>query len=132
MASGAASPAAERKAVSEAVRWLDRRAGRMVGTDKRVPRADIRSGDDDHNFDCFDTTRNTVSLLLVLNEWKLLRHHAIDDPKYRGNVFRGQTPHNTAVLKERKSGARWVVDMWTTAYGKPPDVMPVEKWVTLE
>lgn len=132
LARGRATPEAERKAVAEAVRWFDRRAGRMVGTSRRVPRADFRSGDDDHNFDCFDTTRNIVSLLLVLNEWKLLRHHTVDDPSFRGNLLKGQTPHNTAVLKERRSGRQWVVDMWTTAYGQPPDVMPLETWVTLD
>jgi hypothetical protein len=132
MAAGQASPAAERKAVAEVVRWFDRRAGRMVGTSRRVARADFRSGDDSGNFDCFDTTRNTVSLLLILNEWKLLRHHRIGDPKFRGNILKGQTPHNTAVLIEKKSGQAWVVDMWTTAYNKPPDVMPLDKWVTLD
>jgi hypothetical protein len=132
MAVGRASPAAERKAVGEVVRWFDRRAGRMVGTAKRVPRADFRNGNADGNFDCFDTTRNIVSLLLVLNEWKLLRHHRVGDPRYRGNVLRGQTPHNTAVLVEIKGGRQWAVDMWTTAYNKPPDVMPVEKWLSLD
>jgi hypothetical protein len=132
MAAGQASPAAERKAVAEVVRWFDRRAGAMVGTSRRVARADFRNGDDDGNFDCFDTTRNTVSLLLVLNEWRLLRHHSVGDPEFRGNILKGQTPHNTAVLIEKKGGQRWVVDMWTTGYNKPPDVMPLDKWVTLD
>jgi hypothetical protein len=131
LARGRASPAAERKAVAEAVRWFDRRVGRLIGTSKRVARADFRAGNDDGNFDCFDTTRNTVSLLLVLNEWKLLRHHRVADPRFRGNILVGQTPHNTAVLTERKSGQNWVVDMWTTAYGQLPEVMPFDKWTTL-
>lgn len=132
MAAGQGSPAAERKAVSEVVRWFDRRAGRMVGTSRRVARADFRNRDDDGNFDCFDTTRNTVSLLLLLREWKLLRHHTVGDPKFRGKILQGQTPHNTAVLIENKTRQQWVVDMWTTGYNKPPDVMPLDKWVTLD
>ena len=39
-----------------------------------------------HNFDCFDTTRNAASLLLVLREWGLLRHHTVADPRFRGNL----------------------------------------------
>jgi hypothetical protein len=132
LAQGKASPEAERKALAEAVRWFDFKAGAMVGTTRRVARADFRNRDDDHNFDCFDTTRNTVSLLLVLNEWKLLRHHSIDDPRFRGNLLKGQTPHNTAVIKEHKSGQQWVVDMWTTGYGQLPDVMPLDTWLTLD
>ena len=39
-------------------------------------------------------------------------------------------PHNTAVIAERASGAKWIVDMWTTDFGKVPDVMTLEKWLT--
>jgi hypothetical protein len=128
MVKGQPSAAAERKAIQEVFVWFDHRVGSEVGTNKRVPRADFRHMDADRNFDCFDTTRNAVSLLLVLREWGLLRHHIIADPKYRGNFLFGQTPHNTAVLTERIGGKNWVVDMWTTAFGQVPDVMPLEKW----
>ena len=128
LAGGRLSPAAERKAVQQAVVWFDRRVGPIIGTEKRIANADIRSFDAPHNFDCFDTTRNTVSLLLVLEQWGLLKHHTVGDPRYRGNIFIGQLPHNTAVLNERQGGAGWVVDMWPRAYGELPDVMTVEEW----
>jgi hypothetical protein len=128
LAAGRASPAAERKAVQQAVVWFDRRVGPIIGTEKRIPNADIRSFDAPHNFDCFDTTRNTVSLLLVLEHWGLLKHHTVGDPRYRGNIFIGQLPHNTAVLNDRQTGIGWVVDMWPTGYGELPDVMTVEDW----
>jgi hypothetical protein len=101
MAAGRASAAAERAAVQKAVVWFDRRMGPILGTNKRVAKADFRYFDDKHNYDCWDTTRNTTSLLLVLQEWSLLKHHAIGDPKYRGNTLVLQTPHNTAVLVAR-------------------------------
>ena len=126
---GKATPEAERKAVQLAVHWLDRRMGPLINTTKRVARADFRHRDADRNYDCYDTTRNAVSLLLVLRAWGLLRHHTISDPEYRGRFLIGQTPHNTAVLKERKSGTEWVVDLWTKAYGELPEVMTVEKWL---
>jgi hypothetical protein len=124
------SPDAERKAVQQAVLWFDRRMGPILGTTRRVARADFRHRDDDHNYDCYDTTRNAVSLLLVLREWGLLRHHLLDDPEYRGRFLIGQTPHNTAVLKERSSGRQWVVDMWTKSYGELPDLMPLDQWLS--
>ena len=40
-----------------------------------------------------------------------------------------QLPHNTAVLVENESKIEWVVDMWTTKYLQPPDVMLVETWL---
>ena len=130
LAAGRASATAERAAVQKAVIWFDRRMGPVIGTNKRVAKADFRYFDDKHNYDCWDTTRNTTSLLLVLQQWGLLKHHVVGDPHYRGNALVLQTPHNTAVLLERGTKAEWVVDMWPRGYLQPPDVMRVEKWVT--
>ena len=129
MAAGRGSAAAERAAVRKAVIWFDRRMGPIIGTSKRVARADFRHRDDSHNYDCWDTTRNTTSLLLVLQQWGLLKFHGVGDPHYRGNALVLQTPHNTAVLVDRATRVEWVVDMWTRGYAQPPDVMTVQKWV---
>ena len=126
---GDASAAAERAAAQRAVVWLDRRMGPIIGTNKRVAKADFRYFDDKHNYDCWDTTRNTTSLLLVLQEWGLLKFHVVGDPRYRGNTLVLQTPHNTAVLVERATKIEWVVDLWPRGYLQPPDVMTVQKWV---
>ena len=130
LVAGKASAAAERAAVQKAVVWFDRRMGPVIGTNKRVAKADFRYFDDKHNYDCWDTTRNTTSLLLVLQEWGLLKYHTVGDPHYRGNALVLQTPHNTAVLVDRATRVQWVVDMWPKGYLELPDVMPVEKWVT--
>jgi hypothetical protein len=130
IASGRASAVAERAAVQKAVMWFDRRMGPIIGTNKRVAKADFRYFDDKHNFDCWDTTRNTTSLLLVLQEWKLLKFHVVGDPHYRGNTLVLQTPHNTAVLVDRATKVEWVVDLWPRGYLQPPDVMTVKQWVT--
>jgi hypothetical protein len=129
LSAGHASAAAERAAVQKAVIWFDRRMGPVIGTNKRVAKADIRALDASHNYDCWDTTRNTTSLLLVLQEWGLFKYHVVGDPHYRGyTVF--QLPHNTAVLVERATNVEWVVDMWPRGYLQPPDVMTLKKWVT--
>jgi hypothetical protein len=127
---GRASAAAERAAVQKAVIWFDRRMGPVIGTDKRVAKADFRYFDAPHNYDCWDTTRNTTSLLLVLQEWGLLRHHVVGDPHYRGNALVLQTPHNTAVLVDRATKIEWAVDLWPRGYLQPPDIMPITRWVT--
>jgi hypothetical protein len=129
LAAGRASAAAERAAVQKAVIWFDRRMGPVIGTSKRVAKADFRYFDDKHNYDCWDTTRNTTSLLLVMQEWGLFKYHVVGNPHYRGNALVLQTPHNTAVLVERATKVEWVVDMWPRGYAQPPDVMTVEKWV---
>jgi hypothetical protein len=128
LATGKRTAEDERKAVQQAVVWFDRRVGPIIGTDKRVARADVRAFADRHNYDCFDTTRNTTGLLLVLQAWGLFKHHVVTDPRFRGYVF--QLPHNTAVLTDKGTRRDWAVDMWTRAYAELPDVMPVEQWLT--
>ena len=129
LVAGRSSAAAERRAVQKAVVWFDRRMGPILGTDKRVARADFRAGDDKHNFDCWDSTRNVTSLLLVLQDWGLLKFHTVGNPHYRGNALVLQTPHNTAVLVERATNVEWVVDMWPRGYAQLPDVMPLDRWI---
>jgi len=129
MAAGKANAAAERAAIQKAVIWFDRRVGPMIGTTKRIAKADIRAGSDATNFDCFDTTRDTTSLLLVLREWNLLKFHGVGNPRYRGNPFAFQTPHNTAVIVDRATSTEWVVVMWPKNYAEAPDVMPVARWL---
>ena len=126
---GRASAVAERAALQKAVIWFDRRMGPILGTDKRVAKADFRYFDDKHNYDCWDITRNTTSLLLVLKMWDLLKFHDIGDPHYRGNALVLQTPHNTSVLVDRATKVEWVLDLWPRGYSQPPDVMTVERWV---
>jgi hypothetical protein len=75
LAAGRSSATAERRAIQKAVVWFDRRMGSIIGTDRRVARADFRTGDDKHNFDCWGTTRNVTSLLRVLQDWRLLKFH---------------------------------------------------------
>src|ERR1700757_273659 len=130
LAAGRASASAERAAVQKAVIWFDRRMGPVIGTNKRVAKADFRYFDDKHNYDCWDTTRNTTSLLLVLQQWGLFKYHVVGNPHYRGNALVLQTPHNTAVLVEQATKIEWVVDLWPRGCTQPPDVMTVEKWVT--
>jgi hypothetical protein len=76
-------------------------------------------------FDCIDTTNNTNSLLLVLDQLKLLRHHTIAAPASRFIFTEG--PHNTAVIKDRKTSELWTVDPWTHKGSEVPDIFPLEK-----
>jgi hypothetical protein len=132
MASGSASPQAERAAIGRTEAWFEQRIAPTTGTAKRVARAGPLIGGA-HNrgqFDCIDTTLNTNSLLLVLNQLKLLRHHTIAAPASRFLFTEG--PHNTAVIKVRKTGELWTVDPWTHKGSEVADIWPLAKWKTGE
>jgi hypothetical protein len=132
MAAGRASAAAERHAVGRAGAWFDRRIGPAAGTVDHVARAGVsyvmRS---DHQFDCIDSSRNATTLLLLLDELRLLHFHEPDDPVARGYLIDGRPPHVTAVLRDKTTGHRWAVDPWTRGYGQPPEIMPLDRWMPL-
>jgi uncharacterized membrane protein len=132
LAAGRASPEAERKAVAAAGAWFDRRVGPIAGTQNHVARAGAKYMYDVHQFDCIDTSRNTTSLLLVLDQLKLLRHHDVDAPEARGFFIDGRPPHATAVLVEKASGTKWSIDSWTVGYGQALEVMPLDRWKAID
>jgi hypothetical protein len=130
MASGAASAQAERAAIGRTEAWFERRIAPITGTPTRVARpgrAGIIFGAGDRTkFDCYDTTHNTNSLLLVLAQLKLLRHHAVAAPASRFLLHEG--PHNSAVIKDRKTNELWTVDPWTHKGSEVPDIKPLARW----
>jgi hypothetical protein len=132
LAAGHSSPAAERKAVAAAGAWFDKRVGPVAGTENHVARAGAKYMYDVHQFDCIDSSRNTTSLLLVLDQLNLLRYHDVAIPEARGFFLDGRPPHATAVLVEKDSGTKWSIDSWTVGYGKALEVMPLERWKSLE
>src|SRR5262245_818886 len=93
---------------------------------RREGRPTHRLGGSRGQFDCIDTTNNTNSLLLVLDQLKLLRHHTIAAPVSRFLFTEG--PHNTAVIKDRKTSELWTVDPWTHKGSEVPDIFPLAKW----
>jgi hypothetical protein len=47
-------------------------------------------------------------------------------------MFDLRPPHATAVLVEKATGTKWSIDSWTVGYGQPLEVMPLERWKTLD
>ncbi len=128
MASGSASAQAERAAIGRTEAWFEQRIAPITGTAKRVARAGplVGGAGNPAQFDCIDTTNNTNSLLLILDKLKLLRHHTIAAPASRFLLTEG--PHNTAVIKDRKTNELWTVDPWTHKGSEVPDIWPLAKW----
>jgi hypothetical protein len=129
LAPGRASAEAERRAVAAAEAWFDRRVGPAAGTTRRVARASgLGAQGAVGQMDCIDTSRNSTSLLLILDQLHLLRHHKVEAPEARGFLLDGRGPHATAVLTDIHTGKQWAVDSWTHKYGEKPDVIPLDVW----
>ena len=125
--SAAKSPEAERKALAAMMAWFEKRVAAEAGTATAKARAGFGHAGDPSQFDCLDKTSNTLGVLVVITQMGLLRYHVIEAPESRGFLI-GGLPHTTAVVRERKSGQKWVVDGWTHNNGEPPDVMPLDEW----
>lgn len=127
MAPGAASPAAERAAISEAVQYYEKRAQAVIGvTDE--PKSTF--GDAGHlgQMDCIDESTNTRTLLRYLEARGLLKHHSVQSNVSRGFFIDGRYPHSTALVRE-KNGAEWAVDSWYAPMGGAPDILPIRDWL---
>jgi hypothetical protein len=125
---GAASPAAERKAIAEAVAWLERRVAGPVGSGGDVGGLDMWNAGVHGQMDCIDEATNTTSYLLLLQSWRLLRHHTVASPVARGFFLDGRYPHATAVVVDDTTGKPWAIDSWLQANGVKPDVMTLQRW----
>ncbi|MBV6657242.1 MAG: hypothetical protein KI785_05670 [Devosiaceae bacterium] len=128
MARGAGNPSAERAAIAEAVKWVERRVGPIVGSDEDVGGLDLHNAGVPGQMDCLDETTNTTSTLLLLAQYDLLQHHTVAYPVARGFFLDGRYPHATAVVAETASGTRWAIDPWPYANGADVDVMPLDAW----
>ncbi len=132
LAAGKGSAAAERHAAGAAGAWFDRHIGPIAGTRGHVARAGYKYMNDSRQFDCIDSSRNTTSLLLLLEELKLLRYHEVAEPVARGYLIDGRPPHVTAILIEKATGTNWAVDSWTRGYGQAPEIMQLSHWMELD
>lgn len=124
---GVRDAAEERKALSRVVQVFEGVIGSRVGTAGDLPATQVGSARPDQ-MDCIDEATNTTSLLTLLSERALLKHHRVLDPAARGFFLDGRYPHATAVLAETGSGEKWAVDSWPNANAEPPVIQRLSEW----
>ena len=118
----------ERSKIAKAVAKMEQYTGAKTGTaeDLAMAGAFKESG---YQLDCIDETVNTTQYLTMLQDAKLLKFHVVAEPTHRGYLIDGRWPHNTAVMREKKTGALWVVDSFYRANGKKPYILPRPAWL---
>jgi hypothetical protein len=127
MAAGAKSPAAERAAISTAVRYFEDRTRQLTGVADQ-PKSEFGAAGVRGQMDCVDESTNTHTLLKYLEWHGLLRHHAVAMNASRGFLVDGRYPHSTAVIRD-PAGVKWVVDSWYAPMGGAPDILPLSDWL---
>jgi hypothetical protein len=125
---GRMSARAERDALRAVVRIYTSALASAFGGRRDVPRSPPSLSGTQGQMDCLDTTANTISLLLVLEEAGAFSHHQIAPPQSRGIFLDGRYPHFTAAIREKAGGQLWAVDPWTRAPGQEPEILPLQQW----
>ena len=120
------NPALERKQITQAVARLEQIAGHQTGTTNDKG-GDLKGLGQQGQMDCIDESINTTTYLYMLEHEGLMRWHTVEDRATRGWFFRGW-PHTTAVIRDKRSGQLYAVDSWFLDNGKPPFILPLEKW----
>ena len=120
-----ANAEAERAAVAKAVAWYGKRIAPEAGTAGAKARATANSSGDPSQVDCVESSLNTTSILLMLQQLGLLHYHRVEP--YVSRMTVGWV-HSTAVLTDIKTGQKWAFDTWVRNSGELPDVRPLADW----
>lgn len=126
MASGRASPEAERSAVGRAIIYFEQRTAAMLGK-KDTPLTQFANSRVRAEMDCIDEATNSRALLLYLQQRGLLKYHKVGRNLSRGFILDNQFPHAAAALRD-PAGVTWAVDSWPVPVGAAPEIMPASKW----
>lgn len=126
---GAKDAKAERSKIAKVIAQMETFTGKKTGTNRDFKEA-TSSKPDNYQLDCIDETVNTTQYLKMLQKAGLLKFHAPSPPTHRGYLFDGRWPHNTAVIKETKTGKEFVVDSFYRANGGEPYIVPRADWLS--
>lgn len=118
----------ERSKIGKAIAQMERFAGAKTGTDIDDKEA-VGIKTSNYQMDCIDETINTTHYLTMLQKSGALKFYEAAEPTHRGYILDGAWPHNTAVVREKESGALFVVDSFYKANGEEPYIMPRQTWL---
>ncbi len=117
----------ERNRIAQAISKIERYVGDALNLKNDQPKAPIVKKSN-QELDCIDETINTTKYLNFLEKEGLLKFHTVGRPAYKGLLFNGTYPHNTATLVERETKQIYVVDSYIHANGEEPVIRTLEDW----
>lgn len=123
----AATAQEEREKIARTIGRFEQIIGARTGTDLDQAGTFRKIGKG--QLDCVDESTNTTSYLLLLDGKGLLNFHTVAAPDTRFPIIHaGNWPHQTAVMIEKDTQARYAVDSWFYDNGNPAVVLPLATW----
>ncbi|MGQ0526947.1 MAG: hypothetical protein ACT4OY_02780 [Alphaproteobacteria bacterium] len=121
------TPEAERTKIAKAVGLLERIIGPKDGTEHDVMGTFRETGHD--QLDCVDESTNTTTYLYMLDQAGVLKFHTVLGAVVRlPLVHAGNWPHQSAMIREDKTGDYYVVDSWFRNNGADADIVDLPTW----
>lgn len=115
----------ERALIAQAIGRLYRWAGEQSPV-KNDRAGNTTDADSNGRMDCIDHSTSTMRLLKLLEGAGALRWHRVLEPARRTRFI--VTQHFAAVIEDKTSGERFVVDSWFVDNGQPAVVLPLAAW----
>lgn len=80
--------------------------------------------------DCVDESTNTSVYIMLLGQKGLIRFHSVEQPQVRYPLISGRGwMHQTAVVRETKSGDEYAIDSWFEDNGAPAHIVAIDHWM---
>ena len=126
--------AQEREKISKAIGRFETDIGQITGTknDKYGTFRLYQDGTpESRRFqqDCVDESTNTTTYLSLLHQMGLLHFHSPSFPSSRQPFLSGGSWwHQSATIKDNKTGRRYAVDSWFDNNGHPAHIVTLDQW----
>lgn len=125
----AKTPEAERSKIAKAIALMETMIGDKTGTFEDLGEA-VTLKSSTYQMDCIDETINTTHYITFLQQAGWLKFYETAKPTHRGYFIDGRWPHNTAEIREIKTGDLYVVDAFYRDNGEEPYVLPRDAWLS--
>ncbi len=118
----------ERTQISQAIALMEGYAQPLIGEHEDQAKAPIvRNALEE--MDCIDETINTTQYIEFLQEADLLKFHTLNYPVFKGFIFNGVYPHNSASIIEIATGDIYAVDSYIHKGGEEPNIRLLDNWL---
>lgn len=119
---------AEREKIARTIGIFEKIVGPITGTENDKPGTFEQTGPG--QLDCVDESTNTTIYMILLNQKGLLKFHTVEQPQVRYPLVSGRGwMHQTAVVRETKTGAEYAIDSWFDEPGHTARIVPIDAWM---
>jgi hypothetical protein len=120
----AGSPEGEREQIRSAIAMLESEVGGITGTWRDLGE-NVAGAGQPGQLDCISESKNTTTYLRLLQANDLLKWHSVETREVRTLLI---FSHWSAVIRDKSSGERYVVDSWFLDNGQPPYIQTLADW----